>query len=74
MFAHVAKPGLTVATPMRQSLRNLYPTYHKHLVGAPRTRIGFAEKAFWGGVFVVGILAAPAWVLVNLESYKGKQK
>lgn len=74
MFGRIAKSGLNVVSPMRESVRSLYPTYHRNLVGPPRQSIPFAEKAFWGAFFVVGILGGPAWILIHLDDYKGIKK
>jgi len=56
------------------SKRTLYPTNYRHLVGPPRERVAFAEKVFWGLFMFVGVMATPAYIMVNLDHYKGKAK
>ncbi len=54
-------------------VRSLYPYYHRHLVTPPRVRIPFAEKVFWGLFMTTTLLVTPAWILLNLDYYKGKK-
>jgi len=53
---------------MRQNIRMFH--HETWVSGPPRTRISFPEKVAHGVVITCGVMAAPMWILYNLQSYK----
>lgn len=42
-----------------------------NVVSPPLKRFSFAEKVVHGVIIAFGLLATPAWVLVNMKHYRG---
>jgi hypothetical protein len=55
------------------STRSLYP-YSRSMVVRIKTpdEMKTAEKLFWSGVTIAVIMSVPAYVMLNLKSYKGE--
>ena len=77
MLTKVAKSVLTNAVRKTEltSVRTNYP-YTRSLVIKRKSAdaMSSTEKIFWTGIATVVILSFPAYIMLNLESYKGKAK
>lgn len=67
MFAaNISKAVARLPSATLQSIRNI-----SVLSGPPTVRVSPVEKFLHGITFVVGCMAIPTWVLLNVRHYKG---